>query len=56
MPDETTAFRIHLPEGMPPITEAWHLTPSGERRAATIEEDTIILGRPLFQWEVVVVK
>lgn len=55
-PDETTSFRIHLPEGMPLITEAWHLTPTGERRAAIIEGNTITLGRPLFQWEVVVVK
>jgi hypothetical protein len=55
-PDETTTFHINRPEGMPPISEAWHLTPAGERLAATIEEDTITLDRPLYQWEVVIVK
>ena len=55
-PDEATSFRIHLPDGMPPIQEAWHLTPNGERLAVKIKADTLTLDRPLYQWELVVMK
>ena len=54
-PDETDAFHVRRPEGMPPIREAWHLRPSGERIAARVDGDVIRLNRPIHQWEVIVV-
>ena len=55
-PDAVTKFRVHRPVGMPPIRNAWHLTPAGERLAVavTAEGDTLDLSRPMHQWELVV--
>lgn len=56
-PDETDRFLIRRPSGMPPIREAWHLTPAGERLPAAVEAgadgDTVVLGRPMHEWELV---
>jgi len=53
-PDEVVAFRVHRPAGMPPIREAWHLTPTGHRQALSVEGDAVHLHHPLHQWELVV--
>jgi len=53
-PDEVDTFRIQRPYGMPPIVEAWHLTPTGKRLAVVVDADIIRLGHPLHQWEPVV--
>lgn len=53
-PDEIATFRIHRSFGMPPIREAWHLTPAGERLAVAVDADVINLGHSLHQWELVV--
>ncbi len=53
-PDEVDTFRIQRPRGMPPIVEAWHLTPAGKRLAVVVDADVIRLGHPMHQWELVV--
>ncbi len=54
-PDEVEEFSLHLPAGMPPISEAWQLTWRGRRTAARVEGERIRLSNPLNQWELVVV-
>ena len=53
-PDEVDTFRVQRPHGMPPIREAWHLTPAGKRTAAVVDGDVIRIGHALHQWEPVV--
>jgi hypothetical protein len=53
-PDEISTFRFHRPRGMPPVREAWHLTPTGKRHAADVDGDVMRLGAPMHQWELVV--
>ncbi len=55
-PDEMDTFSIHLPTGMPPIREAWHLTPTGHRLAVSIESQALTLHHPMNQWELVVMR
>lgn len=53
-PDEVDTFCVHRPLGMPPIREAWHLTPAGKRLAVVADADGIRLGHAMHQWEPVV--
>ena len=52
--DEIDTFRIQRPSGMPPIREAWHITPAGKRLPAAVDGDTLRLGQPMHEWECVV--
>ncbi|MEW6086519.1 MAG: hypothetical protein AB1607_18185 [Chloroflexota bacterium] len=52
--DELDTFVIHRPAGMPEITQAWHLLPSGKCLSAEVHDDQIILTHPIHQWEFVV--
>ena len=52
--DEINTFHIQRPSGMPPIREAWHITPAGKRLAASVDGDTIHLSQPMHEWEFVV--
>ncbi len=53
-PDEVATFSVQRPHGMPPIREAWHLTPAGRRTAAAVEGDVIRVADALHQWEPVI--
>ena len=52
-PDEVGRFEIRRPAGMPSVSEAWHLTPAGERLAVAVDGDTLLLDRPMHEWELV---
>jgi hypothetical protein len=53
-PDEVETLTVHRPAEMPQPTLATQLTARGERLAARIEGERVMLQRPLGQWECVV--
>jgi hypothetical protein len=55
-PDELDQFTFTLPAGMPHPTHATQITGSGEMLPARVEGDTVRLERPLYEWELVVLR